>query len=114
MRTDTLPLGAACYFRSDIFSAVPHGQRRDHALRWDVWSRIRVLDGALRVITLAPARDDVLLRSGDLFDVQPGVCHHLESAGPGVNFVVHLYRVFPDTTRGDIARWENEGGRVQR
>lgn len=106
----SMPLGAARYFRSAIFSAIPPGQKREHTLRRDVWSRIRVLAGALTVVT-GRNRNSKAVHAGELLDVEPGVPHHLEpSAGSGVEFVVHLYRVCPDTTRDDVARWENEGG----
>lgn len=109
----SLPLGAARYFRSAIFSAVPRGLEREHTLRMDVWSRIRVLDGALTVVT-GPSGTSNALHAGELLDVEPGVPHHLEPSGPAVKFVLHLYRVWPDTTRDDVARWENEGGSPQR
>jgi quercetin dioxygenase-like cupin family protein len=109
----SLPLGAVRYFRSEVFSAVPHGQYREHSLRYDVWSRIRVLDGALTMVTRGKKPREIV-HAGDLFDVEPGVPHHLEAVGPSVSFVVDLYRVWPDTMRIDIARWENEGGTALR
>lgn len=108
----SLPLGAVRYFRSAIFSAIPPGQEREHTLRQDVWSRIRVLAGALTVVT-GRQRKNNALHAGEVLDVEPGVPHHLERAGTGLKFVVHLYRVWPDTTRDDVARWENEGGSPQ-
>lgn len=108
----SLPLGAARYFRSAVFSAVPPGQRREHTLRSDVWSRIRVLEGSLTVVA-ARERSRSVVRAGELLDVEPGVPHHLESSGSEVSFVVHLYRVWPDGMRNDVARWENEGGSPQ-
>lgn len=109
----SLPLGASRYFRSAIFAAVPRGQEREHTLRQDVWSRIHVLDGSLTVVS-GRYRKRQRLRAGELADLEPGVSHHLEASGPDLQFVVHLYRVWPDTTRDDLARWENEGGSPQR
>lgn len=120
----SLPLGAARYFRSAIFSSVPRGQKRDHRLRSDVWSRIHVLDGALALIAAdndqrkaarGPAREgDQIVHAGELVDVEPGILHHIEPVGADVRFVVHLYRMPPrDLLRNDLARWENEGGRPQ-
>jgi tellurite resistance-related uncharacterized protein len=109
----SLPLGAARYFRSAIFSTVPRGQKRDHRLRFDVWSRIHVLDGALALVAGKASQGNVV-HAGELLDVEPGVLHHLEPLGSDVRFVVHLYRVAPDSTRADIARWENEGGAALR
>jgi mannose-6-phosphate isomerase-like protein (cupin superfamily) len=111
VQMSSLPLGAARYFRSAIFSAIPPGQEREHTLREDVWSRIRVLAGALTVVSGRNRKS--ALRAGELLDVEPGVPHHLEPSESGVKFVVHLYRVWPDTTRDDVARWENEGGSPQ-
>jgi quercetin dioxygenase-like cupin family protein len=107
-----LPLGAARYFRSAIFSAVPPGQERAYTLRPDVWSRIHVLDGSLTVIRGHDAQSNTL-QAGELLDVEPGVPHRLEAPGSDVKFVMHLYRVWPDTTRDAVARWENEGGAPQ-
>lgn len=118
----SLPLGAARYFRSAIFSSVPRGQKRNHRLRSDVWSRIHVLDGALALIAADSGQSrrrglpepDQIVHAGELLDVEPGILHHLEPVGDDVRFVVHLYRVPPrDLSRNELARWENEGGRAQ-
>lgn len=108
----TLPLGALRYFQSGVFSAIPRGQHRDHRLRFDVWSRIRVLDGTLSLVRRGGLPS--VAHAGELLDVEPGLTHHLEAAGPDLKFVVQLYRTRPDTTRIDVARWENEGGSPHR
>ena len=108
----SLPLGASRYFRSAVFSTVPRGQRRDHSLRFDVWSRIRVLDGSLKLVRGQDGQTNVV-RAGELVDVEPGMLHHLEPAEAELKFVVHLYRVAPDSTREAVSRWEDEGGSVQ-
>ena len=108
----TLPLGALRYFQSGVFSGIPPGQHRDHSLRFDVWSRIRVLDGTLRLVPRGG--QPRVVHAGELLDVEPGLMHHLETTGRDLRFVVQLYRTWPDTTRIDVARWENEGGTPQR
>jgi tellurite resistance-related uncharacterized protein len=108
----SLPLGATRYFRSEVFSTVPQGQKRDHRLRCDVWSRIHVLDGALTLVAEKSVLGNVV-HAGELVDVAPGMLHHLEPSASDLRFVVHLYRVVPDSTRNDLARWENEGGALR-
>jgi tellurite resistance-related uncharacterized protein len=109
----SLPLGATRYFRSGVFSTVPRGQTRDHRLRFDVWSRIHVLDGALTLVAGKGGAGNVA-HAGELLDVEPGMLHHLEPVASDLRFVVHLYRVPSDATRNDVARWENEGGKALR
>lgn len=109
-----IPVGAKRYFKSHPLSAVPRGQRREHKLRSDVWSRIRVIDGSLALVD-ACSHARSIVGTGEQIDVEPGISHHLEPIGPQVRFVVQLYRFRSDALASDdVARWENEGGRAPR
>ena len=60
---------------------IPAGLRRSHRVAADTWGRIVVQSGRLRFVAATMPRIDVVLESGSIQAVPPGIFHEVEPLG---------------------------------
>jgi tellurite resistance-related uncharacterized protein len=91
-----MPAGLELARTTPEFTAttVPAALLAAHRVGPEVWGRLRVHAGRVRLVFEADPSDAVALSAGDHIDIPPGEFHHVDLLEPldDARFVVEFYR----------------------
>ena len=88
-----LPAGLVHIRTTDVFTemTVPHGLLRTHKIASDVWGRLVVHAGAVRLVFEDHSDEEHDLVAGEAAVIPPDRPHHVE-LGHGSSFAVEFHR----------------------